>query len=246
VTGLQRHDLLLERRTITDAEAAHFEALLRRREQREPLQHIVRGTGFYGLDLLAGPQALIPRPETERLVELALQQLQHRRRPAVLDIGTGSGAIALAISSERRDATVTASDVSPAALQLARKNAQQLGLAVTLIESDLLLAPAAAQAARKSDLLVSNPPYLPAADRHAVQPEVAFDPPLALYAGEDGLDVYRRLQQQAFALLRPGAQLLLELDPRNVRQAQAEADSWAAADVLADLADRERYLLLER
>lgn len=246
VTELQRSDLLLQSRKVTAAEAARFEELLQRRMQREPLQHIMQSTGFYGLDLLVGPQALIPRPETELLVELALQQLQHVERPAVLDVGTGSGAIALAISSERPDATVTASDVSAEALQLARANAARLGLNVTFLQADLLAGEAVSAAARHADLLVSNPPYLPAADQSEAQPEVTFDPVLALYAGQDGLDVYRRLQQQAFALLRPGAKLLLELDPRNVRLAQTEAYEWTASKVLADLTDRERYLLLER
>jgi release factor glutamine methyltransferase len=247
VTGLERSELLVTRRALTEAELTQFAALLRRREQREPLQHIVHGTGFYGLELETSPAALIPRPETERLVEIALQRLQGRLRPEVLDVGTGSGAVALAIKAERPDAAVTGSDIAPAALQLARTNAARLGLDVTFIESDLLETEAAARTARRVDLLVSNPPYLPAADRLAAQPEVAFDPALALYAGPDGLDVFRRLQRQAFELLRPGAQLLLELDPRNVRLAatEAEAQGWTGSEVLRDLAERERFLLLQ-
>jgi release factor glutamine methyltransferase len=246
VTGLERIELLASSRDATASEAARFEQLLRRREQREPLQHLLQGTGFYGLDLRVSPAALIPRPETERLVELALQQLQGRPAPVVLDVGTGSGAIALAISAERRDAEVTASDISAAALQLARSNARRLGLAVKFIESDLLQDPEARAAAARADLLVSNPPYLPGADRAAAQPEVTFDPELALYAGADGLDIFHRLQAQAFTLLRPGAQLLLELDPRNVRQAQAAAGNWAGSEVFRDLTERERFLLLQR
>lgn len=246
VTGLNRTSLMLARRSATNAELAQLETLTRRREQREPLQHILRSSGFYGLELLSTPAALIPRPETERLVEIALQQLQRCAAPVVLDVGTGSGAIALALASERLDSIVYASDVSPEALALARDNAERLQLNVRFLLADLLDGDEIAALAARADLLVSNPPYLPDGDRVGLQREVEFDPALALFAGPDGLDVFRRLERQAFALLQSEAQLLVELDPRNVRQARQLAVHWQQATVLRDLTERERFLLLSR
>lgn len=249
-TGLDRQALLLDAaRPLDRAEAARLAALLTRREAREPLQHVVGTAPFYGLELRSGPEALVPRPETEALVELALARLAGTERPRVLDVGTGSGAIALAVKAERPDAAVVATDVAPAALALARRNAAELGLEVAFVASDLLAAPAAAAAARRADLLVANPPYLPEADRAAVAPEVRRDPAGALFAGPDGLAVWRRLEREAAALLRPGARLLVELDPRNAGRALDEAlvtGAWARGERHADLAGRARFVELER
>lgn len=230
---------------LSEDAAERLEHMVQRRLQREPLQLITGTAHFWGLELHTAAGVLIPRPETERLVELALQRLAGHRAPRVLDVGTGSGAIALAIKHERPDASVAATDVSAAALSLAARNAAQLGLELELLQADLLTG-AAADRAAAADLVVSNPPYLPAADSDAVSPEVRHDPATALYAGADGLDLYRQLLQQAAELLKPDAWLLIELDPRNVHAAAAAAHDWSVVRVEADLAGRERFLLLSQ
>lgn len=245
--GLPRGDLLLaRRRPLSAEEALQLDAWVRRREAREPLQHILGVAHFYGLELRVSPQVLVPRPETERLVELALTYLRGRSRPLVLDVGTGSGAVALAVKAERPDAVVMASDLSGAALGVAQENARRLGFPVRFAHSDLLADPEVDAFARRADLVVSNPPYLPESDREAVSPEVQADPAEALYAGPDGLAVFRRLEREAFHALRPGAALLAELDPRNAAAALSESRGWSGRELHADLTGRTRFLQLTR
>ena len=245
--GLSRSSLLLARNRRLSAEQTRtLETQLARRAEGEPLQHVLGLAHFYGLELRVTPDVLIPRPETERLVELALETVASLPTPKLLDVGTGSGAVALALKRERPDATVMASDVSAAALQVAADNAARYGLEVGFVNSDLLTAPAVAALAPSLDLLVANLPYLPEGDAAWLSPEVRREPGMALYSGPDGLAHFRRLVRQTYGLLKPGAVCLLELDPRNVRQAQAEANAWAEATVLNDLTDRERFLRLVR
>ena len=222
---------------------------MRERARGVPLQTLLGVAPFYGLTLHVGPGVLIPRPETERLVELVLQDLKHHDHPRVLDVGTGSGAVALAIKSERPNAAVMATDRSPDALAWARDNAAALGLDIDVVRSDLLASPKVADFAATCDVLVSNPPYLPESDRGTLPPEVTHDPDEALFAGEDGLAVARRLWREAQPRLKPGASLWLELDPRN---AQSFADEVApgAADVQValheDLAGRTRFVQIRQ
>ena len=233
-------------RPLSGEEQMRLASWLARRERREPLQHILGQAHFYGFTLRVSPAVLVPRPETERLVELGLERLAGIRRPRVLDVGTGSGAIALAFKHERPEAEVIASDVSASALAVAQENAARLGLAVTFVQADLLEAPALREALPQLELLVANPPYLPLADKARVSPEVQADPEQALYAGEDGLAVFRRLERQARAGLKKGASFMVELDPRNVREAAALARAWRGCEVACDLLGRERFLLLRR
>ena len=245
--GLSRSELLLSRAyTLTPTELETFGSWLSRRERREPLQHIVGTAPFYGLDLRVTPGTLIPRPETEMLVAYGLEALGGTVRPKVLDVGTGSGAVALALKHERPDAQVWATDLSQAALDVARENARRLGLEVHFSLSDLLLDPDVSAFTRTADLLISNPPYLPESDAAWLSPEVKQDPPQALFSGADGLGHFRQLSAQAFTLLKPGASYLVELDPRNVKRAQAESTVWAETAILADLVGRERFLRLKR
>ncbi|HKI57796.1 MAG TPA: peptide chain release factor N(5)-glutamine methyltransferase [Trueperaceae bacterium] len=247
VTGLDRGELLLvPDRRLSEEERLRLLELLRRRAAREPLQHILGRAPFYGLELEVDASVLVPRPETERLVELVLEKLRGREAPSVLDIGTGTGAIALAVKAERPDASVMAADVSPAAVTLARRNAERLRLAVRVRRSDLLAEAEVAAFAAGCDALVANLPYLPAGDAAGLQPEARRDPPGALFAGEDGLRYARRLLDQAYRLLPGGALLALELDPRNVRLAAAAARAWRSAGVEVDLAGRERFLTAVR
>ncbi len=238
VSGLSRLQLLTGNTPLEDDVLARLEELLGRRLQGIPLQHLTGVSHFYGLELSSSAAALVPRPETEVLVELALQAIRDVKAPRVIDIGTGTGAIALAIAAERPDATVMATDVSADALQLAAGN--DAGGRLTLVRSDLLQHPAVREFTAQADLLVSNPPYLPESDRQIVSTEVRHDPPGALYAGEDGLDLVRRLVPDALGLMAPGSVIMLELDPRNVKLAQAEF----GGSVHQDLAGRERFLKL--
>lgn len=227
---------------VAEADAARLVNLLRRRAAREPLQHLLGEVEWGGVRLRTDRRALVPRPETEWLLHLALETLQGVSAPRVLDVGTGTGALALGIKAARPDASVTATDLSPDALTLARENAVLNGLDVVFLAGRLL-----AGLSGPFDLIVSNPPYLPAADREQVDPEVHFDPDLALYAGPEGLDVARPLAVEAQAALAPGSVLLLELDPRNAAPFAAELreQGWQVA-VLPDLAGRERFVRANR
>ena len=238
--------LLLSRRNLSQEEQAKLTEWLGRRMEREPIQHILGWAPFFGLKLEVTPDTLVPRPETERLVELALKQLSDSIRPVVLDVGTGSGAIALAIKIERPDANVVATDISPKALKLARRNASKLGLQIDIIAADLLEHPKVTKLAKEARLVVSNPPYLPDGDRKLVSPEVQADPGLALFAGREGLDVVRRLERQARSVLKVGAELLLELDPRNLTAVNDLAEGWDRRRIYEDLTERKRFLLLTK
>jgi release factor glutamine methyltransferase len=204
-----RSRLALQRgRRLAAPDDARYAGMLRRRVAREPLQHILGTQAFRDVVLRVTPAAMVPRPETEVLVEWALALLPPGPR-RVVDVGAGTGCIACAIAAERGDATVVALELSPAAAELARANVAALGLAarVTVVTSDVF----AALGAVRADLVVANPPYLPTAVIPTLPPEVSrFDPPLALDGGADGLDVVRRLVAQAPDRLVAGGALVLE------------------------------------
>lgn len=247
LTKLSRTDLILNRQEVlTKAQRETLDVWLERRRNREPLQHILGVAPFYGLELNVTPDVLIPRPETERLVELVLNDISELASPKILDVGTGSGAVALALKQEKPDAVIMATDVSEAALRVARRNARDLGLEVSFVLSNLLTNDEVETFARTLDILVANLPYLPERDRETVSPEVDHDPHLALYAGADGLDLFKRLATQAFKLLKPGVLCWLELDPRNVLEAANSSKKWAEVAVFTDLVHRKRFLKLKR
>ena len=196
--------------TMSDEIAERFEAWIRRRAEREPLQYIVGTQAFRDLTVRVGPDVMVPRPETEMLVSWALELLPPiGTRPLVLDVGTGSGCLACALASERPDVRVVAVDASPEAAALARENVAALGLAdrITIAVSDLFsgLTPV------RADLIVSNPPYVPSDVIDTLAPEVTdHEPRAALDGGPDGLSVIRRLVSEAPQWLQPGAPLVLE------------------------------------
>jgi release factor glutamine methyltransferase len=217
---LLRHVLQWDRAAVLTRSAekvapdaqARLRDLVARRARRIPLQQLVGTQAFWRHEFLVTPDVLVPRPETELLVETALARLRGSERPVLVDVGTGSGCIALSLALERPDAEVHATEISGAALAVARENARRLGAAsrVAFHEGDLL-APVSALAGRIA-LVVSNPPYVAEAERDALAPEVRdHEPALALFAGNDGLAVYRRLLPAAAAVLRPGGLLALEI-----------------------------------
>ena len=217
--GVPRAELFRDPgRLLQSDEAARFEELIGRRVAREPVAYILGRRAFRTIDLEVTPDVLIPRPETETLVEVALEALSAmpiagpdpEDEPLALDIGTGSGCVALALAAEDPFVRLVAADVDPGALAVARRNAARLGLArrVEFVLSDLF----ADVGERPFDLIVSNPPYIPADEYVALEPNVRdYEPRLALYGGVDGLDFYRRLVPGAALLLRPGGTLALEV-----------------------------------
>lgn len=206
-TGLDRVGLYLNfDKPLNDAELSSFRAMVARRARREPLQHILGTQEFFGLEFEVSPEVLIPRHDTETLVTEALAHKPGAR--SVLDVGTGSGCIAVALARHLPDAAVTAVDISPAALAVARRNAERNGAAVEFLAGSLL----EPVAGRRFDLIVSNPPYIPRADIDGLEPEVRdFDPRGALDGGADGLDVYRALIPAAPERLNPAGWLLVEV-----------------------------------
>ena len=192
-------------RDLEEDKKEAYEAMLVRREKREPMQYILGSTGFMGLDFHVAPGVLIPRPDTEILCEEALRRLGSGAR--VLDIGTGSGALAVSIAKLAKDAAVTAVDISDTALEIAKGNAERNGAAVRFVKSDCF----SALAGETFDMIVSNPPYIDSEDMAQLMPEVQLEPELALFGGEDGLDFYRRISREAGAYLKPGGALLFEI-----------------------------------
>lgn len=189
------------------AQADAFFALAKRRREGEPVAHLTGTREFWGLALAVTPDVLIPRPETESLVEIALAKIAPDRPVRVLDLGTGSGAIALALAHERPRAIVLAVDRSTAALEVARGNAQRLGLSnVEFVASDWY----AAAGGERFDVIVSNPPYIEAGDPHLREGDVRFEPVTALTPGGDGLDALRTIISGAPARLAAGGWLFVE------------------------------------
>lgn len=209
---MNRMDLYLNfDRPLSERELEVLRPLVARRAKREPLQHIVGNTSFRGHEIRCDRRALIPRPETESLIDLLKERLAGKENPRIADIGTGSGAIAIAAVKEIPGASVVATDISKEALDLAKENAQINDAAVEFLEGDLL---AALPAAEKWDAIVSNPPYIPDAEREKLQPEVRdFDPALALFGGPDGLSLVRQILEQSRDRLTPGGILLMEIGP---------------------------------
>ncbi|HWI58112.1 MAG TPA: peptide chain release factor N(5)-glutamine methyltransferase [Bacillota bacterium] len=240
-------------RVLTPAELDSLRELVKRRAHREPLQHILGSTSFCGLEIALNRQALIPRPETELLAEQGWTFLnQFSASPAspltALDFGTGSGCLAVALAVKSPTAQVSACDLSPEALALARQNALQNGVAdrISFFQGDGF---AALPPEARFTLIVSNPPYIPTAEIDTLQPEVRdYDPRLALDGGPDGLRFYRRLAAEAAPFLRPGGKLLLEFGDgqaeviKNLFQRQ----NWIVEALIEDYTRRPRILMVYR
>lgn len=206
--GADRAWLIAHREdAVAPALAGQVRCCISRRAAGEPVAYIVRRRGFHAIDLALTPDVLIPRPETELLVELALQHIPQSEKVDIADLGTGSGAIALAIAHARPQAHVLATDASEAALNIARGNALRLGLRnAEFAQGDWC----AALAAHRFNLIVSNPPYIAERDPHLAQGDLRFEPRMALASGADGLDAIRVIVRDAPAHLQAGGWLLLE------------------------------------
>jgi release factor glutamine methyltransferase len=245
VLGVSRGRLVLHGQQVLEPAAAErYVQGLRRRLAREPLQHILGTQPFRELSLAVGPDALVPRPETELLAGWAIELLAGTPAPLAIDVGTGSGCIACAVAAEHPGARVVAVEVSRGAVQLARDNVVRLGLAgrVTVEESDLF----SALPPMRADLVVANPPYLPGGLLDSLAPEVSrYDPRLALDGGADGLDLIGRRVDEAPRWLAPGGWLVLETAggeqiPEVV--ARMKAAGFARVETRPDLAGVVRFV----
>jgi release factor glutamine methyltransferase len=241
-------------RILTDDQQNSLRELVRRRGQREPLQHILGSACFCGLDLTVNRDVLVPRPETELLAEFGWQFLKNlaarpnSEPPRALDFGTGSGCIAIALAVQCPAARVAALDISPAALALARQNAAKHAVdsRIEFFAGDGF---ATLPADARFDLIISNPPYIPAAEIASLDPEVRdHDPRLALDGGADGLDFYRRLAREAAAFLRSGGRIMLEFgDGQETAVAAAfEVEKWIVESIKSDYNAKLRILAARR
>jgi release factor glutamine methyltransferase len=235
--GLSRVELYTHHdRPLTEAEQARVRALVERRGRREPLAYILGEWGFRRLILRTDARALVPRPETEIVVDRALAVLEGVDQPRIVDVGTGTGAIALALAQERPDAQVTATDASPDALALAQENAERLGLAIELVQAPLLDG-----LAGPFDLVVSNPPYVGAEEIGTLQPEVRdWEPRAALLdRGQTAA-----LAQAARRVFSPRGWILLEVHEREAKTVAGLLGElgYAAATISRDLAGCERVV----
>lgn len=238
--GLKRMELYLQfDRPLTESERAPVRDLVKRRGAREPLQHVLGTAEFHGRTFACDKRALVPRPETEQLVELALEMAKEKPAATILDIGTGSGVIALTIALELPSATLHATDLSPDALALAAENAARHALTDRLVfhQADLFPPDDA-----RFDLIIANLPYIPAEEIASLSPEVRHDPASALDGGADGLDLIRRLIETAPDRLAPGGALLLEI---GLGQADA-VNTLLSARKFRDISVRPDYQNIPR
>jgi release factor glutamine methyltransferase len=236
-------------RELEGAQSAAFEAAIARRLRHEPIQYITGSQEFYGLELAVSSAVLIPRPETEHLVESVVELLPHNRATVIADVGTGSGAIAIALAANLPLATVTALDLSPAALEVAEANVRTHWLQdrIRLLLSDLMGGLAPAEQTGHFDAIVSNPPYVPSTDAASLHPQVReFEPASALYAGPDGLEIYRRLIPEAAAALKPGGLLALEIGYGQREPLATLLRGWHEVRFVDDLQGIARVALARR
>jgi release factor glutamine methyltransferase len=233
-------------RELSAIEESLYESNIARRLKNEPIQYIIGEQEFYGLPLKVTPAVLIPRPETEHLVEAVLQRLAPDQPHRIVDIGTGSGAIAITLAVHLPQANITAIDLSPEALKVAQANAEThaVGNRINFLQSDLL---AAIANEFPYDAIVSNPPYIPESDSPTLHPEVRdHEPHTALFSGSEGLDIYRRLIPQARALLKPNGFIALEIGHGQREALAALLSDWRDVSFVDDLQQIPRVALAGR
>lgn len=230
---------------LTDGERAIMRELVQRRAKREPLAYIVGTREFYGRSFEVGAGVLVPRPETETLVDVCLERIPKEADREILEVGFGSGCVCITIARQRPLCCVVATDISAAAMEIASKNMEKHGVSknVTLLSGDVL--DPVKDHGRRFDGLVSNPPYIRDGERAGLEPEVALhEPEDALFSGADGLNVVRKIVQQAPAVLKPGAFIAMELDPSQCEQVAAMLKTSGFTDVAIrrDLSGNERVV----
>lgn len=227
--------------SVEEGKAQEYALLIKRREKNEPMQYIVGETEFFGLPFRVTPEVLIPRPETEHLVEKVVELAAGFSAPRIIDVGTGSGAIAIAIAKQLPQAQVTATELSEGAIAVAQENAARNGVSVRFLLGDLL-APVSEE---KYEIIASNPPYVPSEEKALLAVEVRdHEPEMALYGGADGLGIYRRLIPAAFLQLTDGGWLLLEMgfgQAERVKDLMEQA-GFQEIEIVTDLQGIERIL----
>jgi release factor glutamine methyltransferase len=234
-------------RELTENEAAHYETVLAERARGVPAQYITGHQEFWGLDLVVAPAALIPRPETEHVIETVLDRMSSERSLSIriADVGTGSGAIALALAKELPHAELHAVDISAAALEVARANAARLQFEsrIHFHQGDLL----AGFAENFFDFVVSNPPYVGDSEEDHVQLEVRkFEPRNAVFAGPTGTEVIERLLPQAHSTLKPGGWLIMEISGTIAEDVKSQLRNWKNVEIKPDLQSIPRIALAQR
>jgi len=235
-------------RELTADENSRYQDAVARRATGLPAQYITGHQEFWGLDFIVSPQVLIPRPETEHVIERVLELVKGAKEgvaPRIVDVGTGSGCIAVALAKELPQAEIHATDISPGALDLARQNAARNGLHDRIVfhESDLLHG----IEMNAFDLVVSNPPYVGLSEEDQVQLEVRkFEPRNAVFAGASGLEVIQRLVPQASDVLKSGGWLVMEISGTIVESAKQALSGWASVEVRPDLQSIPRVLSAQK
>ena len=229
-------------RELNPDEAARYEQLLRQRAQGVPTQYITGHQEFWGMDLIVTPAVLIPRPETEHLIEAVLPLARVMKTPRIVDVGTGSGCIALALAKELPDAEIHATDISPDALEIAEANAarHQLGSRIQFHDTNLLRG----LGAGAFDFVVSNPPYVGESEEDQVQLEVRkFEPRSAVFAGPTGLEVIQQLIPEAGAALKPGRWLGMEISGTIAAGVERLLAGWEQVQIARDLQNIARVVV---
>ncbi len=248
ILGCQRQDLLIyPDRVVKEDETAQFNACIERRGRREPLQYIIGEVGFRGLLFKVNKDVLIPRPETELLVDEVVKSIT-KKDSTILDLCTGSGCIAVCIARELIDSKVYAVDISEGALAVARENAARHGVGerITFLSGDLFGAISSLNLKGKIDVIVSNPPYVSAEEMQELQPEIRdYEPASALYGGKDGLDFYRRIIHAAPSYLAPVGYVILEMGYGQaglIKELFERGKKFKCIEIRKDLAGIERVI----
>lgn len=248
VLGCDRANLYLDRdRHLSQEEFVFITSALKRRLKGEPIQYILGKTEFMGLELRVNQDVLIPRPETELLAERALETLKAASGSRVLDLGTGSGCIAVSLAKHLTHLKIDASDISEKALAIARQNAGLHNVSINFIQSDLFTSPKFY--AHGYDLIISNPPYIAAGEIKGLQPELQFEPAAALNAGPDGLDFYRRIILDCPRYLNQNGLLMLEIGFNQARALEkifSDAGKLKIIEVIKDYNHIERIIVARK
>lgn len=236
-------------RNLTQDELAAYQAVVSRRLNHEPIQYITGRQEFFGLTLKVTSATLIPRPETEHLVEAVLDRVPHHQPLKILDVGTGTGAIALALAAHLPQAEITAIDLSTETLEVAHQNAvtHDLTKRIRFVQSDLLAGLASSEREVAFDAIISNPPYIPEDDRAELHPQVRdYEPAQALFAGPLGIEIYSRLIPQAHAALKAGGLLAMEIGHGQSNALVSLLSDWKNVQFIADLQQVPRVVLARK